>query len=158
MATTHRTPTSLLRAAAFAALAVVSGCSLAGPSPSPPLQSIRYVRTHEVKFTPSEYGVSLGYSLPMYADPYGRRQMGTVGLRKVDANTFVFDQPGIFMDLPTDTDCTFWVYDAEVSPNEVARTIYVNGTAIRVQDATSSINGKPMELGQFKIGKDGRIY
>ena len=65
MATTHRIPKSLLRAAAFAALAVVSGCSLAGPSPSPPLQSIRYVRTHEVQFAPSEYGVSLGYSLPI---------------------------------------------------------------------------------------------
>ncbi len=159
MATIHRIPKSLLRAALLTALAVVCGCSsLVGPSSAPPLRSIRYVRTHEVKSAPSQYGVSLGYSLPLWGDPYNRRQTGMVSLRKVDDNTWEFDQPGVFMDIPTDTDCMFWVYDPEVSPNEVARTIYVNGTAIRVQDLTSSVNGQPMELGQFKLGKDGRVY
>ena len=159
MAITHSIPNSLLRAAAFAAaLAVVSGCGLAGPPAAPPLKSIRYVRTHPVKFPASQYGVALGYSTPLLMDYYGRVQMGTVSLRRVDANTFEYDQPGVFMDIPADSECTFWVIDAEVSPNEVARTIYVNGTAIRVEDLTSAVNGKPMELGRFKIGKDGRIY
>lgn len=158
MATTQRTSLSLLCALAIAALAVVSGCSIAGPSPAPPLQSIRYLRTHPVKFPASQYGVALGYSMPILRDPYGRSNMGTVSLRRVDANTYVFDQPGVFMDLPSDTECTLWVIDAEVSPNEVARTIQVNGTAIRVEDRTSAVNGKPMEIGRFKIDEDGRIY
>lgn len=158
MTTIHRTPLSLLCAAAVACVAAVSGCSIAGPSPAPPLQSIRYVRSHPVQFPASQYGVSLGYSMPILGDPYGRSSMGMVPLRRVDANTFVYDQPGVFMDIPSDKDCTFYVNDAEVSPNEVARTIYVNNTAIRVEDLTSAINGKPMELGRFKIGKDGRIY
>lgn len=158
MLTTHTLTRRLLGAATLAVLAIASGCSIAGPSPAPPLQSIRYVRTRPVQFPPSQYGVALGYSMPLLGDPYGRSDMGTVVLRKVDANTFVYDQPGVFMDLPSDTECTFWVFDAEVSPNEVARTIYVNGTAIRVEDLTSAVNGKPMELGRFKIGKDGRIY
>jgi hypothetical protein len=158
MATNHRTSLHRLRALAIAALIVASGCSIAGPSPAPPLQSIRYVRIHPVKFPASQYGVSLAYSLPMLGDPYGRSQMGSVSLRQVDANTFVYDRPGTFMDLPSDTECTFWVLDAEVSRNEVARTIYVNGTAIRVESMTSAIDGQPMELGRFKIAEDGRIY
>ena len=82
MAITHSIPNSLLRAAAFAAaLAVVSGCGLAGPPAAPPLKSIRYVRTHPVKFPEAveKAGIGQAPALPAHlADLFEREERCTV--------------------------------------------------------------------------------
>ncbi len=145
------TPVAILACAALS-------CSPTGPgtAAAPPLQSIRYVRTYPVQFAPSTHGVFLNYAIPILGDPYHRSRISSVSLRAVDASTFAYDYPGNFSDIPNDVECTFSVLDAEVSPNEVARDIYVNGTRIRVESATTSSG--VVEHGLFKVSKDGRVY
>jgi hypothetical protein len=66
--------------------------------------------------------------------------------------------PGIFNDIPADTECTFWVNDEEVSEESVARDIYVSGTRIRVERLTDGVTGGTMETGRFEVSEDGRVY
>lgn len=131
----------------------LAGCgSPLQPSPdgTATLRAIRYVRTRPV--TSEATLVTLSYSIPIFGDPYGRSRMSVVVLTPVDNVTFVYDRPASFDYVPFDTECTFWVSDAAVSPFFVARNIYVNDTPIRIEVAGSE------EYGRFKVGRNGRVY
>jgi hypothetical protein len=142
-----------------ACLAVaLAACSSNEISYAPALSSIRYVRTRPVTRPPSPYGMGLSYVIPQPSDPRQRPRMSMVSLRAVNETTFVCDFPGIFRDIPADTECTFWVNDEEVSEESVASDIYVNGTRIRVERFTDGVTGGTMERGRFKVSEDGRVY
>jgi hypothetical protein len=79
-------------------------------------------------------------------------------LTRLDATTFEYPYPGNFNGIPADTVVTVYVYDREVSAEQVARDIYVNGTRIRVETVVNSVTGGVMEYGKFKVGKTGSVY
>lgn len=129
------------------------------PSAAPALQSIRYVRTRPVTRPQPQVVVLLSYSIPILGDPYGRSRQSVIPLRQSDATTFVYDYPGNFSDIPANTECVFWIADAEVSAGAVARDIFVNGT--RLEDVRSVINavtGATEESAVFRLTRSGRVF
>ncbi len=159
------TSAALLRTALLVAVTTgltgVVACSHSPtePSAAPALESIRYVRTRPVTRPQPQVVVLLSYSIPILGDPYGRTRLSVIPLRQSGDTTFVYDYPGNFNDIPVNTECVFWVSDAEVSAGAVARDVFVNGT--RLEDVRSVINavtGAVDESAHFRITRNGRVF